>query len=62
MDYKHGNSICISTQVGCKMGCKFCASTIAGFKRNLLPSEMLLQIYEQKKTAVLRLTALFLWE
>ncbi len=45
MDYKHGNSLCISTQVGCKMGCKFCASTIAGFKRNLLPSEMLQQIY-----------------
>lgn len=45
MEYKHGNSLCISTQVGCKMGCRFCASTIAGFKRNLLPSEMLLQIY-----------------
>ena len=45
MSYKHGNSLCISTQVGCKMGCKFCASTIAGFKRNLTPSEMLLQIY-----------------
>lgn len=46
MKYKHGNSLCISTQVGCKMGCKFCASTIAGFKRHLLASEMLLQIYE----------------
>lgn len=45
MDYKHGNSLCISTQVGCKMGCNFCASTIAGFKRNLEPSEMLLQLY-----------------
>lgn len=45
MEYKHGNSLCISTQVGCKMGCKFCASTIAGFKRNLLPSEMLAQVY-----------------
>lgn len=45
MEYKHGNSLCISTQVGCKMGCKFCASTIAGFKRNLLPSEMLEQVY-----------------
>ncbi|MGN0598397.1 MAG: 23S rRNA (adenine(2503)-C(2))-methyltransferase RlmN [Oscillospiraceae bacterium] len=49
MEYKHGNSLCISTQVGCKMGCKFCASTIAGFKRNLLPSEMLLQIYTAEK-------------
>ncbi len=45
MEYKHGNSLCISTQVGCKMGCNFCASTIAGFKRDLLPSEMLLQVY-----------------
>lgn len=49
MEYKHGNSLCISTQVGCKMGCRFCASTIAGFKRNLLPSEMLLQIYTVEK-------------
>ncbi|MCI5905177.1 MAG: 23S rRNA (adenine(2503)-C(2))-methyltransferase RlmN [Oscillospiraceae bacterium] len=49
MEYKHGNSLCISTQVGCKMGCKFCASTIAGFKRHLLASEMLLQIYEAEK-------------
>ena len=49
MEYKHGNSLCISTQVGCKMGCKFCASTIAGFKRNLFPSEMLLQIYTAEK-------------
>lgn len=45
MDYKHGNSLCVSTQVGCKMGCNFCASTIAGFKRNLEPSEILLQLY-----------------
>lgn len=49
MDYKHGNSLCISTQVGCKMGCKFCASTIAGWVRNLEPSEMLLQIYETER-------------
>ncbi len=49
MDYKHGNSLCISTQVGCKMGCSFCASTIAGFKRHLLPSEMLLQVYEAER-------------
>ncbi len=45
MDYRHGKSICVSTQVGCKMGCTFCASTIAGFKRNLSPSEILTQIY-----------------
>ena len=49
MDYKHGNSICLSTQVGCKMGCKFCASTKAGFVRNLTPSEILLQIYESER-------------
>lgn len=51
MDYKHGNSLCISTQVGCKMGCQFCASTIAGFKRNLLPSEMLGQVYAAERNS-----------
>ena len=45
MRYKHGNSVCISSQVGCKMGCRFCASTLDGWIRNLLPSEMLEQIY-----------------
>ncbi len=45
MRYQHGNSVCISSQVGCKMGCRFCASTLDGFERNLLPSEMLDQIY-----------------
>lgn len=45
MHYKHGNSVCISSQVGCRMGCRFCASTLDGLKRNLLPSEMLDQIY-----------------
>lgn len=45
MRYKHGNSVCISSQVGCKMGCRFCASTLDGWTRNLLPSEMLDQIY-----------------
>lgn len=49
MEYRHGNSICLSTQVGCKMGCRFCASTKAGFVRNLLPSEILLQIYETER-------------
>ena len=51
MRYHHGNSVCISSQAGCRMGCKFCASTIAGLKRNLLPSEMLEQIYRiQRET------------
>ena len=45
MRYHHGNSVCISTQVGCRMGCKFCASTLDGLERNLLPSEMLDEIY-----------------
>lgn len=45
MKYKHGNSVCISSQVGCRMGCKFCASTLDGLERNLLASEMLDQIY-----------------
>ncbi len=44
MKYKHGNTICISSQVGCRMGCKFCASTIGGKVRNLLPGELLGQI------------------
>ena len=49
MKYKHGNSVCISSQVGCRMGCKFCASTIGGLERNLLPSEMLGEIYQIQK-------------
>ena len=44
MKYNHGYSMCISTQVGCKMGCKFCATGKSGFLRNLEPSEMLSQI------------------
>ena len=49
MRYKHGNSVCISSQVGCKMGCRFCASTLDGLERNLTPSEMLGQIYQIQK-------------
>ncbi len=45
MKYKFGVSVCISSQVGCRMGCRFCASTLDGVVRNLLPSEMLDQIY-----------------
>ncbi|MCR4749145.1 MAG: 23S rRNA (adenine(2503)-C(2))-methyltransferase RlmN [Lachnospiraceae bacterium] len=45
MRYKHGNSVCISSQVGCRMGCRFCASTLDGCVRSLKPSEMLDQIY-----------------
>lgn len=49
MKYKHGNSVCISSQVGCKMGCRFCASTLGGLERNLTASEMLDQIYKIQK-------------
>jgi len=45
MKYKHGNSVCISSQVGCRMGCRFCASTLDGLTRNLAAGEMLDQIY-----------------
>lgn len=49
MRYHHGNTMCISTQVGCRMGCAFCASTKAGLVRSLMPSEMLLQILEAER-------------
>ncbi len=49
MEYNHGMSLCVSTQVGCKMGCRFCASTIAGFERNLEPSEILQQVYTTER-------------
>ncbi|MFV0399767.1 MAG: 23S rRNA (adenine(2503)-C(2))-methyltransferase RlmN [Oscillospiraceae bacterium] len=45
MDYRHGTSLCISTQVGCRMGCSFCASTKGGLVRNLTAAEMLGQVY-----------------
>lgn len=46
MKYKYGNSICISSQAGCRMGCRFCASTIGGLKRNLTPGEFAGQILQ----------------
>ncbi len=56
MKYNHGWSICISSQVGCRMGCKFCASTIGGLKRNLTPSEMLSQIMTAQKDMDIRIS------
>ncbi|MCR5824729.1 MAG: 23S rRNA (adenine(2503)-C(2))-methyltransferase RlmN [Lachnospiraceae bacterium] len=50
MSYKHGHSICVSSQVGCRMGCMFCASTIDGLVRNLTPSEILEQVYEAERS------------
>jgi len=49
MRHNYGNSLCISSQVGCRMGCKFCASTIGGKVRDLLPSEILGQVYAVSK-------------
>ena len=49
MRYHHGNSVCISSQAGCRMGCKFCASGIDGLERNLSASEMLGQVYQIQK-------------
>ena len=49
MKYEHGNTVCISTQVGCRMGCKFCASTLDGVERGLTAGEMLSQIYAIQK-------------
>lgn len=51
MRYRHGNSVCVSSQVGCRMGCRFCASTVGGRVRNLETSEMLDQVYQiQRRT------------
>ena len=49
MRYKHGNTLCISSQVGCRMGCRFCASTIGGRVRDLFPSELLGQVIAAEK-------------
>ena len=52
MKYEYGYSLCLSTQVGCRMGCGFCATGKGGLTRNLLPSEMLSQIHAAQKSAV----------
>ena len=49
MKYSYGNAVCISSQVGCRMGCKFCASTLDGLERSLTVAEMVSQIYEIQK-------------
>ena len=49
MKYNYGNSVCISSQVGCRMGCRFCASTLGGLERQMLASEMLDEIYQIQK-------------
>lgn len=60
MKYKHGNSICISTQVGCLMGCKFCASTIDGKVRDLTSGEMLSQVILAQDTIKERISNIVL--
>jgi len=56
MDYHHGHTICISTQVGCKMNCSFCATGKSGFSRNLTASEMLAQIQAAQKDIGIRIS------
>ena len=60
MSYKHGYSICISTQVGCKMGCTFCATGKSGFSRSLEPSEMLGQIETAQRDLNIRISNIVL--
>lgn len=60
MKYKYGYTICVSSQVGCKMGCNFCASTLAGFKRNLLPSEMESQLHSAQNDLGIRISHIVL--
>ena len=60
MQYKYGHTICVSTQVGCKMGCAFCASGIGGFKRHLAPSEILGQIYAAQRDLGIRISRIVL--
>lgn len=60
MSYKHGYSICISTQVGCKMGCTFCATGKSGFSRSLTPSEMLGQIEAAQRDLNIRISNIVL--
>ena len=60
MKYKYGLSLCVSTEVGCKMGCAFCASTIGGFKRRLTAGEMLSEIYLAQKESGERISHIVL--
>ena len=56
MSYHHGYTICVSTQVGCKMGCSFCATGRSGFSRDLLPSEIIAQIERAQKDLDIRIS------
>ncbi len=56
MEYRHGHTVCISSQVGCRMGCRFCASTLLGLTRNLTAGEMLGQIYGIQRDTGIRVS------
>ena len=60
MKYKHGYSICLSTQIGCKMGCTFCASTIDGVERNLTAGEIFAQVLVVEKKVGIRISNIVL--
>ncbi len=60
MKYKYGYTICVSSQVGCKMGCRFCASTLAGFKRNLNAGEIESQLHSAQKDLGIRISHIVL--
>lgn len=60
MQYRHGNTVCISTQVGCRQGCAFCASTIGGLVRSLEPSEMLNEVLFSEKDSGLKISNIVL--
>lgn len=56
MKYKYGYTVCVSSQVGCRMGCRFCASTLSGVVRNLMPSEILSQVYAAERDLKIRVS------
>ena len=60
MKYKYGYTLCVSTQVGCRMGCKFCASTLEGVVRSLEPSEILSQIYAAQRDNSIKISHMVL--
>ena len=60
MRYRHGNTVCISSQVGCRQGCAFCASTIGGLIRNLEPSEMLEEVLSSERESGLKISNIVL--
>ena len=60
MRYRHGNTVCISTQVGCRMGCTFCASAIGGFVRNLTPAEMIEEVLFTEQAAGVKISNIVL--